>query len=487
MHVRSTISQSRIDRGPGSCRLAVKIGTVSGIPLYLDYSWFIIFALIAYTVGFWMMPASYPNLSWVYYLSIGILSAILLFVSIIIHELAHSIVAKRNGLKIGKITLYLLGGVSEMEEEPPNANLELKMSAAGPLTSIAISVASLFGWIASVDLSAPVLIQGPLFYLFLVNALVSGFNLIPAFPMDGGRILRSLIWRRSDDMMKSTRIASTVGRVFAYIIMFVGIFFLFTVDVFDGIWLLLIGWFISSAASSEMNQMIIQRDLADLKASDIMTRTIDFVAPEMTLTELSSSFLQHKHNGFPVMENDKEIVGCITMDDLRHVKRNLWDITFVRDVMTPKLKLVTVKQSDSAQQVAILMTRNRVGRIFVVDESEQLCGIITRSDLMKTIQIQEGVMGGTKGRDVTSGRERLFSVEKGMMFEIDCPPGSWSASFSSGEFTLVSENIVQLSSGGQTTQFAFEPLKKGTLSIMLYPKPPGKTPLGPIKYSVIVT
>ena len=203
--------------------MAIKIGSFYGIPLYLDYSAFKIFALIAYTVGFGLMPTSYPNLSTIEYISIGILSANQLFVSIIVHELAHSIVAKRNGLKIGKITLYLLGGVSEMEEEPPNAGLELKMSAAGPLTSIAIAVACFFGWVASVNSNAPALIQGPVYYSFLVNAIVAGFNLIPAFPMVGGRILRSLIWRRNNDMMKSTRTAATIGRGFAYLIMFAGI------------------------------------------------------------------------------------------------------------------------------------------------------------------------------------------------------------------------------------------------------------------------
>ena len=466
--------------------MAIKIGSFYGIPLYLDYSAFIIFALIAYTVGFGLMPTSYPNLSTIEYISIGILSAILLFVSIIVHELAHSIVAKRNGLKIGKITLYLLGGVSEMEEEPPNAGLELRMSAAGPLTSIAIAVACFFGWVASVNSNAPALIQGPVYYSFLVNAIVAGFNLIPAFPMDGGRILRSLIWRRNNDMMKSTRTAATIGRGFAYLIMFAGIYFLFFINIFEGLWFLLIGWFISSAASSELNQMIIRRDLADLRATDVMSSNVDSVTPGTTLTELSSSFLQYKHNGFPVMENGKEILGCVTMDDMRHIKRNLWETTFVRDIMTPKEKLVTVKQADPAEKVLALMAKNRIGRIFVLDENGNLSGIITRSDLMKTIQIQESTAIGRGGPDVAFGRPHRFSVEKGMLFEIDSPPGNWSASFSNSEFTLVSENIVQLSGGGQATQFTFEPLQKGSFSIILYPKQSDKTTSEGIKYSVIV-
>jgi Zn-dependent protease/CBS domain-containing protein len=479
--------------------LAIKLGNIYGIPLYLDYSWFIIFVLIAYTVGFGLMPESYPGLSSLEYLSIGLLSAILLFVSIVVHELAHSIIAKRNGLKIGKITLYLLGGVSEMEEEPPTANLELKMSAAGPLTSIAIAVLCLLGWVASIDLHASVLVQGPLQYAVLVNALVAGFNLIPAFPMDGGRVLRSILWRSNKDLMKSTMTASKIGRVFAYLIMFAGIFFLIFVDLFDGLWLILIGWFISSGASNEMNRMIMQRDLANLKADDIMTRTIDSVSPDITLTELSSEFLQHKHNGFPVIGGGNEMLGCITVEDLRRVQRSRWDSTFVRDVMTPKERLVTVKESDSAQQVAALMSKNQIGRIFVLnDRSGLLAGIITRSDIIKTIQVQESILGESRRGSLSSEKEFTISVETGMMFEIEAPQLvrgsmiSWSVSFNTIAFSLVSEKVIQLSGGGQSTQYTFQALRKGKFSIILYqgPSSGGISHAGrneSIRYSIIVS
>lgn len=474
--------------------MAIKIGTIYDIPLYLDYSWFLIFALIAYTVGFGLMPVDYPGLPSLEYLAIGLLSAFLLFASIVVHELAHSIVAKKNGLKIGKITLYLLGGVSEMEEEPPTASLELKMSAAGPLTSIAIAVVCLLGWIASVHLHAPVLIQGPVQYSYLVNALVAGFNLIPAFPMDGGRILRSLLWMRSNDMMKSTASASQIGRVIAYVIMFAGVFFLIFVDLFDGLWLILIGWFISSGASSEMNQLRMQRDLANLKADDIMTRTVDSVSPDMTLSELSSEFMQHKHNGFPVVDSSGEILGCITTQDLRHVQRNRWDTTFVRDVMTPKEKLVTVKESDSAQQVVTLMSRNQIGRVFVLNDSGRLAGIITRSDIIKTVKVQESILGEPGRGAPSSEKEFPISVEVDMMFEIEAPStlgdstGTWSASFNPTAFTLVSQRVVQLSSRGQTTQYTFQALQKGIFSIVLYPTlSAGGTTKPGKKYSIIVS
>ena len=470
--------------------MAIKLGDVYGIPLYLDYSWFIIFALIAYTVGFGMMPLRYPALTWEIYLFIGILSALLLFFSIVVHELAHSIVAKNNGLKIGKITLYLLGGVSEMEEEPPSANLELKMSAAGPLTSIAIAVFCYVGWILSEYLNASVLVQGPLYYSYLINAIVAGFNLIPAFPMDGGRVLRSLLWRRNGDMMRSTRTASTVGRIFAYGMMFVGIFYIIAIDFFTGFWLILIGWFISSAASSEMSQMMVQRDLSTLKARDMMTRSLDSITPEITLSELSSKFLEHKHNGFPVIESNGDLVGCITMDDLRHVKKEAWDTTLVKSVMIPKERLVTVKESDPAPEVLKLMSKNRIGRIFVMNEmGVQLTGIITRSDIIKTIQLQESLRGPREGL-VSPEVARTIPVEKGMLFEIDSPPGRWTPSFDTSQFTLVSQNVAQVSGGGgQSTQFVFEALQKGRFFITLLPQIEQSSPRRPtdgIRYSIAV-
>lgn len=450
--------------------MAIKLGTVYGIPLFLDYSGLVIFALIAYTVGFGLMPATYRNLSWTIYASIGILSAILLFVSIIVHELAHSIVAKNNGLKIGRITVYLLGGVSEMEEEPPTANLELKMSAAGPLTSIAIAVACFFAWMISSDLHASVLIQGPLQYSYLVNALVAGFNLIPAFPMDGGRVLRSLLWRRSKDMMQATKTASSVGRMFAYLIMFAGVFYIIIMgDIFTGLWLMIIGWFISSSASSEMNQMKIQQDLSTLKAKDMMTRNVDSVRPEISLSELSSEFMSRKHNGFPVIDSAGELAGCITMDDLRRVKREMWDSTLVRDVMIQREKLITVREKDPAQLVVNLMQRNRIGRVFVLTDTQQLSGIITRSDVVKTIEVQESV-GGTRGLGIVP-IARNIPVEKGMLFEIESPSGKWTSSFNPSEFTLISESVSQLSDGGEEMRFTFEALQRGRFSIVLLPKP----------------
>ena len=439
--------------------MAIKLGTAFGVPIFIDYSWFIIFALIVYTVGYGLMPVSYPNLSGIEYLSIGILSAIVLFASIVVHELAHSIVARNSGVKISKITLFLFGGASEMEGEPNEPNTELKMAAAGPITSIAIGAGTGALWLFSMYLKTSALIQAPLYYAFFVNVIVAAFNLIPAFPMDGGRILRSVLWRHNGDFINSTKTASTIGRAFAYAMMFLGIILLITIDFFTGLWLLLIAWFISSGASGELSQIIVQRDLANTKARDLMSRYVDSVSPEMTLADLSLEFINRKHNGFPVMENG-ELVGCVAMDDLRKVKRDYWNDRKIRDVMIGKKELVTIKESDRAQNVLLLMNKNRIGRIFVLDDSTgKLSGIITRSDVIKTLQIEEAILGHVSN----SALRHMISVDNGMLFELEVPLKSgedWVTSYNTGEFTLVNEKVLQLTEG-QTKQYTFQALQKG--------------------------
>jgi Zn-dependent protease/CBS domain-containing protein len=479
--------------------LAIKLGSIYGIPLYLDYTWFIIFALIVYTVGFLFFPEEYSKTSFTFAeeLILGVLSAFLLFGSVLVHELAHSIVAKRNGLQIGRITLYLFGGVSEMTEEPPNANLELKMAAAGPLTSIVIALILGALWYVANSAGASILFAGPLLYAFLINLIVAAFNLIPAFPLDGGRILRSILWHFNNDVLKATKIASTVGRIFAYLMMFGGIvLFLFTGDIFDGVWLVLIGWFISSGATSELRQQIVQEDLAPLKVRDIMTRTVDSVSPDMTANDLSIQFMERKHNGFPVMEGD-ELVGCVTMHDLRHAGKESWNTLRVRDIMVPKDKVITVRESDPAKKALQLMSQNKIGRVFVlVDTGSKLAGIVTRTDIMKTIEMREssrsGAFGSAQSEKKGEASMNTITVDNGMLFELTAPVGEttvdWAANFDQASFALVSTRLVQLADLNQTLKhFTFQAMKKGRFFITLAPtNVGGKGGARPSTYIVVV-
>jgi Zn-dependent protease/CBS domain-containing protein len=447
--------------------LGVLIGKAAGIPIYLDYSWFVIFFLLAWTIGFVSMPTTYPGLTQLEYLFIGTLSALLLFVSILVHELAHSVVAKRSGLKIGRITLYLLGGVSEMEEEPNNPSLELKMAAAGPLTSLAISALVGVGWLLSASMNLSPLVQAPLLYVALVNALVAGFNLIPAFPMDGGRVLRSLLWRRNGDIVHSTVVASNAGRVFAYILVFFGMFTLFFVDLVSGMWFMLIGWFISSSAASSLRQTIIQEDLRGVRVADLMTRNVESVTPEMDLGSLSEEFTRTKHTGFPVVSSG-ELVGCVTLGDMRKVKKESWVTTKTGEIMTPREKLVTALGGDSATGIITSMNQRNIGRVFVMDGGT-ITGIVTRSDILKAVELKEGTLGISRGRRTFEAQVSL-AVETSMNFVLEQPVDddfTWRAEFSGDAVQLMGQEAAKTPSGGQIQRFTFQAAKVGTHVIRL--------------------
>jgi Zn-dependent protease/CBS domain-containing protein len=448
--------------------LAIPIGKVAGIPIYLDYSWFIIFFLLVWTIGFSWMPAEFPGLSQLDYLLIGVVTALLFFGSLLLHELAHSIVAKRNGLTIRRITLFLLGGVSDLEEEPNDASVELKMAAAGPLTSLAIAVIFFVIWYVSAIAGLSAIIQAPVLYLSLVNFLMAVFNFIPAFPMDGGRILRAILWRRNGDIVHSTEIASHIGEVFAMVIMAFGIFSMFFIDLITGIWALLIGWFISSSSSASLQQTIAQEDLRGVKASDVMTRNVDAIPPDMTLVGLSDECTRTKHTGFPVVSNEK-IIGCVTMGDLRRFSKDRWATTRVDQAMTTGDKLAMVSQDDPATDVMTMMQRRNVGRVFVTDGGG-LAGIITRSDMLKAIELREGTLGMSRG--IWASEQRIsLNVEPGMNFVLEQPAEKglvWRPEFSGSDVQLIGQDLYTTPDGHEEQRFTFQAAKAGTHVIRLH-------------------
>jgi Zn-dependent protease/CBS domain-containing protein len=446
--------------------MAIKLGKIYGIPIFLDYSWFIIFFLVAWEVGFLLMPTEYPKLSTADYLFTGILSSVILFASILLHELAHSIVAVRNNLKIGRITLLLLGGVSEMEEEPGTPMLELKMSSAGPLTSLALSAIIEGAYLGAAALKLSPLLVAPLQYMAYFNFVVALFNLIPAFPMDGGRVLRSLIWMRNGDILRSTKRASAVGQGISYVMMFVGFLLTLLGDPIDGIWFILIGWFILSGARASLGQVIIEKDLQPLKAEDVMTRTVDSVTPEISLQDLYQEIFQRKHNGFPVVSGGR-LVGCVTSHDLRKVKRDLWQGSRVSDIMTGESALITLKPGDPAVNAIHLMNAKKIGRIFVVDERGALVGIITRTDILRTVRLEESTK--TTTGSLSEGLRRTFVAEKGMFFVIEQEVGQASdlfASFDPTKLRLADQRWTE-TNGKRSKQFVFEVLESGSHTVTL--------------------
>ncbi|MBN1682717.1 CBS domain-containing protein [Candidatus Bathyarchaeota archaeon] len=365
--------------------MSIKIGTIQGINIKLNYSWFIIFVLITWSLANGYLPSQYPDKSSNFYWFIGGASALLLYISILIHELAHSTIAIKRGLDIKNITLHFFGGVSQINEESSDPKTEAYMAAVGPLTSIVIGgILLLIDYIIGANL--PDTVEAVLRYGGYVNVGLAFFNMIPAFPMDGGRVLRAIIWNRNKNLIKSTRIASNVSNVISIIFMLLGFYSMFTFGTLDGLWLVFIGLFINSASKMGLSQTIISEALGEKTVSSIMTRDVKTVKPDLSIQELIEEwFSVYKHQGYPVMENDN-VIGIITIEDVRNVDKNNRGSITVRDVMRSQEELVTVSPDDKASDALMKMASNNVGRLPVI-ENGRLVGIITRSDINKTIQL----------------------------------------------------------------------------------------------------
>jgi Zn-dependent protease/CBS domain-containing protein len=368
--------------------MSVRLGRILGIPVRIHYTLWLVFLLIAWSLAYGYMPREYPGLDAVTYWTIGIVSAFLLFLSVLLHELAHSYVARRNGLPIARITLFFFGGVSEMLEEPKNPRLEVKMAAAGPLISFLIAAGFAAGWYLSLAVSGWVALTATLRYAAMINALLGAFNLLPAFPLDGGRVLRGTIWSRSRSLLGATTTATRIGEVFAYAMMFGGFAAIFFGDFVNGVWFLFLGWFLMSGAQTSKNQTVISEALAGLKVSDIMTRDVISVPPEMTIQHLVSEyFLVRTHGGYPVVAN-ATLLGIITLQCVRVLPRDKWNDTTVREVMVSCERTVTIEPQAAASDAMTKMARQKVGRLLVTTTDNRLLGILTNGDLTRAIQVR---------------------------------------------------------------------------------------------------
>jgi Zn-dependent protease/predicted transcriptional regulator len=368
--------------------LSVKLGRIMGIPVRIHYTMWFVFILIAWSLAYGYMPNQYPGLGVMTYWAIGIASALILFASVLVHELSHSYIAKKNGLPIGRITLFFFGGVSEMTEEPQDPGLEVRMAAAGPLMSFLI--AGLLGglWYLGGFAKAPVAVTATLGYGALINAVLGVFNLLPAFPLDGGRVFRGTIWKRSKNLIGATRTATRVSEGISLLMMVGGFVSIIFGDFVNGMWIIFLGWFIRSGAETSLRQTLVGEALAGVTVGDIMTRDVLTAPGNITVQQLVSEyFLVHRHGGYPVVEG-KQVLGIVTMQCVRSVPKEKRETVTVKEAMIPCEKAVTVKPSVSALDALNTMARQNVGRLLVLD-GPQLLGIVTRDDLMRTIRTRQ--------------------------------------------------------------------------------------------------
>ncbi len=384
----------------------IRLGRLFGIDIVADWSLLVIFALIALNLGVGLFPAWHPTWSPALVWSVALLAAVLFFASIVVHELAHALVAKRSGIPVRRITLFVFGGMAHMEREPPSPRAELLMAAVGPLVSLVLGIAAILAGsaLASDVMSRygeePVLAMralGPVSTLLLwlgpINVLLGLFNLIPGFPLDGGRVLRAILWWSSGNLERATRWAAGVGRAFAWVLMAAGISMLFGMrvpllgaGVVQGLWLLLIGWFLNNAARASYQQLLVRTAFEDLTVADMMRRHPQLVAPEVTVDELVRDyFMQSDQQAFPVVGIDGRLLGLVEMPQVRTVSRQEWSITKVRDIMTPADEVEAVTPDEDAVHALHSLADHEQVPVVV---QGRVAGVLQRQDLMRWLALR---------------------------------------------------------------------------------------------------
>jgi len=366
---------------------SVKLLKIFGIEVRLDYSWFIIFALIAYNFGFDYFPRILPNLKPGYIAIITIITTVLFFFSLLFHEMSHSIVAIKNGIPVKRISLFIFGGMAEIEKEPDSPAKEFIIAIAGPLASFFL--AFIFGIIWSFTRGIGAVAE-PVKYLALVNVVLGIFNLLPGYPLDGGRVLRSIVWKVSGNLKRSTYIASTAGRVIGFMIITAGIFFFFTGNFLNGVWFVFIGWFLQSSAQTGYRQLVFETSIKGIKVRDIINENIVSVTKDIMLEDLVNNyFMRYRYGRFPVIENNKtqRFIGVISLHDIKSIPKEEWNSTEVEDIVKPVSDCEKVDMDMEVFDIIKKMSINNLGHL-VVMSGDKIRGMITKSDVMKFIKLR---------------------------------------------------------------------------------------------------
>jgi Zn-dependent protease/predicted transcriptional regulator len=366
---------------------SIKLFKVFGIEIRLNYSWFIIFALFAYYFGFYYFPSYLPGLNRGLLALITIVTVIVFFISVLIHEMSHSLVARRRGTPVERITLFLFGGMAQIEKEPETPYSEFIMAIAGPVASFVL--AGMFGviWFFTRDIR-PMAI--PIGYLAVINLVLGIFNMLPGYPLDGGRVLRSIIWKVTGNLKRATFVASTAGRVLGFMIIAGGIYFIFTGNFLNGIWLSFIGWFLQSSAQMGYRQLIIETSIKGVKVKDIINENIVYVLKDITLQGLVNDyFMKYRFGRFPVIEDEEtqKLIGIISLHDIKEVPREEWPEVKAGDIVKPVSDSEKLSLSTSVSDAIKKMGKNNLSHL-VVMSGGRLRGIITKSDVMRFINIR---------------------------------------------------------------------------------------------------
>jgi Zn-dependent protease/CBS domain-containing protein len=366
----------------------IQIARVIGIPIYLHFSWLIIFGLIVWTLSTGYFPAQYPDLPASSNWAKGLVASLLFFVSILVHELGHAVVALRHGVRTRSITLFIFGGVALLEEDPRDGRAEFWMAAAGPLVSL--TLAGLFYACATLPFLGPSA-AAVARYLSLINLILALFNLVPAFPMDGGRLLRGALWGTMGKA-RATRIASRAGTFFAFFLIFAGVFSLLRGDPVGGVWYILIGWFIKDASVASYQQVRLDEALRGVTVREAMVEAVVTVPSTGSVAEAAREyFTRTGYGSYPVTRGDG-VVGLLCLKDVLRLSAEDREATSVQGAMRP-LSDAIVTEPDAPLPVAIArMAQAGIARLLVMD-GDRLVGLLTMNGVVRRLKVREGLAG----------------------------------------------------------------------------------------------
>jgi Zn-dependent protease len=361
---------------------SITLGRIAGIRIGVHWSWLVVFALITWSLASAVFPSQNPGLSDGTYVGMALVAALAFFTSLLLHELGHAVQARREGMQIEGITLWLFGGVAQFRGQFPSAWAEFRIAVAGPLVSLVLGVVFMALARAAALPDAP---DGVLFWLGSINLTLLVFNLLPALPLDGGRILRSLLWAARDDFRWATRIAAGLGRAFGYGLIGLGIALLVFANAFSGAWLAFLGWFLLTAATAEARYLLTQQALSGLRVRDVMTPDPVVVSPDTTLGEfMDKTMFSRRHTTYPVVADGKP-VGLLPFRCVANVPRDQWDASRVRDCLVSLDEVPVLRENEDAVDALAELSQSAGGHGLVVSNGG-LAGIVSTSDLARALE-----------------------------------------------------------------------------------------------------
>lgn len=361
---------------------SLKLGTIAGIDIRVHYTWLFALFLIAWSLALGYFPTSGNGFGVATDWILGIVAALLLFASVLVHELGHSLVATARGLKVDNITLFIFGGVSSIAHEASNARDEFLVAVVGPVVSLVL--AGLF-WLIAQVLPTASGVGALANYLGFANLLLGLFNIVPGFPLDGGRVLRSILWGTTRDPVRATQIASYVGQAVAFVLIGWGVVNVFSGNLFGGLWIAFIGWFLNSGAEGSRQQVTVKSALGGVPVSTVMDPSPDTATPDLSVRDfVMDHALRRGHRALPVLDSGR-LVGLVSVTDAKHVAQEAWATTPVGAVMS-RMPLKTLTPDADLAAALQLMVENGIHQVPIVRE-DTLLGMLSRSDVMRYLQL----------------------------------------------------------------------------------------------------